>query len=312
MTRPSPRGKGEVQLDRNPSTDTSELKLDCDDALTTETLAPQKDSEPAASAISLGRQCLAEGLGTALLVFFGCGAVSSNGASAGLFGIAFAWGAIVYVLIEAVGDISGAHFNPAVTLTLFLVAGVPWYKVPIYWISQFAGAFVGGAVLAGLTPDDADANVGKYNSGIAINEAVSPAQAFGWEFMGTLGLVLAVLLIAVRPGQHLIHPGFPIGLTVCFCVVAAGPFTGAGINPARVVGAVAFEDGFWDSKAGAHFYVYLLGPFLASIVGPMVAWLLYPADRHGMVMPSVCTSIKRRSLIKQKYKDSKAQRRESL
>lgn len=300
-----------VQMDKNPIAEVEAVQVKLDEELCFQeehqsTEEPDALSATEVKAISLGRQFFAEALGTAFLVFFGCAAVSSNSAGAGLFGIAFAWGTVVYVLCEAVGDISGAHFNPAVTLTLFLVAGVPWYKVPIYWIAQFSGAFLGGALLCGLTPDDATGNVGKYNSGIAIADSVSAAQAFGWEFMGTLGLLLAVLLIAVRPGQHLIHPGFPIGLTVCFVVVTCGPFTGAGINPARALGAVVFQDSFWDSRAGEHFHVYFVGPFVASIVAPMVAWLLYPADRSGMVMPNMCSSTKNAgSLIKQKYKSQK-------
>ena len=93
-----------------------------------------------------------------------------------------------------------------------------------------------------------------------------------------------MLLIAVRPGQHLIHPGFPIGLAVCFAIIVTGPFTGGGINPARAIGAVSLDDGFWDSRAGQNFWVYVVGPVLASLIAPALAWLLY-GEKAGLALP---------------------------
>ena len=101
-----------------------------------------------------------------------------------------------------------------------------------------------------------------------------------------LAIVLTVLLIAVRPGPHLVHPGFPIGLAVCFAIIVTGPFTGGGINPARAIGAVSLQDDFWDGRAGNHFWVYIVGPFLASLIGPALAWLLY-GEKGGLALPKL-------------------------
>ena len=111
--------------------------------------------------------------------------------------------------------------------------------------------------------------------------------------MGTLVIVFGVLFIAVRPYSKLMHPGFPIGMAVCFSILVTGPLTGGGINPARALGAACFQDSFWESRAGKHFYVYIFGPMLAGMLGPVFAWLVYGFDRSGMKLPgakqlSVC------------------------
>ena len=125
----------------------------------------------------LVRECIAETLGTAMIVVFGCGSVTAGGAS--LFGVSFAFGTVVYLMVECLGDVSGAHFNPAVTLTCYLSAGLPLYKAPLYVAAQVAGAFVGGAFLKGIAPSVDGRSV--YNSGLAIPDALTVAQAFCWE-----------------------------------------------------------------------------------------------------------------------------------
>ena len=125
----------------------------------------------------LVRECTAEALGTAMIVVFGCGSVTAGGAS--LFGVSFAFGTVVYLMVECLGDVSGAHFNPAVTLTCYLSAGLPLYKAPLYMAAQVAGAFVGGAFLKGIAPSVDGRSV--YNSGLAIPDALTIAQAFCWE-----------------------------------------------------------------------------------------------------------------------------------
>lgn len=265
------------------------------------------------------REFFAELAGTFAIVFLGCGSVTSGNT---LMSVAFVFGMVVYVAIECVGDVSGAHFNPAVTFTLCLVAGFPPIKVPVFFAAQFAGAFLGGGVLKAMTPG------GTYNSGIGIPDNLSVGQAFMWEFFGTLAIILTVLLVAVRPGQHVMHPGWPIGLTcaspcrnpnhslappqptalcpafahvllfppralsVFFMIAVHGPYTGAGINPARSIGSVVFQSGFLDTKAGKNIWVYILGPFLASLVGPVVAWLLYDSKDSGMTLKSLQAPLK--------------------
>jgi len=98
------------------------------------------------------------------------------------------------------------------------------------------------------------------------------------EFMGTLFLIFCVFNVAVWSHKSDADMGsttvsalapLPIGLAVMVSHLTLGPFTGCGINPARVVGAVVYEDGFWDGDAGKDFWIYIVGPFLASIVAPL-------------------------------------------
>ena len=84
------------------------------------------------------------------------------------------------VMVEALGDVSGAHFNPAVTICLFLSAGLPLFKAVLYIISQYVGAFIGGAFLYGITPKLN--GVSTYNSGLAIPDHLTVDQAFAWEW----------------------------------------------------------------------------------------------------------------------------------
>ena len=107
--------------------------------------------------------------------------------------------------------------------------------------------------------------------------------------LGTLVIIFGVLFIAVRPYPKLMHPGFPIGMTVCFSIIVTGPMTGGGINPARALGAVCFQPSFWDSRAGKYFYIYVLGPMLASLLGPLLAWLVYGSTKSGMQLPRMAT-----------------------
>ena len=129
---------------------------------------------------SLARECIAEALGTAMIVIFGCGSVTAGGAS--LFGVSFAFGAVVYLMVESLGDVSGAHFNPAVTFCLFLCAGLPPLKLVTYIAAQVAGAFIGGGILKSLSPDDPSTSTSTYNSGIAIPDELTASQAFMWEW----------------------------------------------------------------------------------------------------------------------------------
>ena len=253
-------------------------------------MADIKSDDKFAAIKTLGREFMAEFLGCFVIVFIGCGSVSSGNT---LLSIALCFGTAVYVLIESFGDVSGAHFNPAVTLTIFLVAGLPPFKVPLYFAAQFLGAIAGGGILKSMVPNTSD-----YNSGLGIPDGITSGQAFAWEFMGTLAIIMAVLLIAVRPGQHIMHPGWPIGLTVFFCIAVHGPYTGAGINPARSIGAAMFQEGWWETRAGDYWWVYVFAPFAASLFGPLLVYTVYDWEHSGMSLKSV-------PALKDKYKHAR-------
>jgi glycerol uptake facilitator protein len=182
---------------------------------------------------SLGARCLAEALGTFLLVFFGCGAVHAAvlaGAQSGVWQVAIVWGVAVMVAIYVVGGISGAHINPAISVALALWGRFPWRLVAPYVVSQIAGAFLAAAILfmfyGGFLAEKERAKgvvrggpgseitamcYGEYfpNPGpiagtdkgydadehARLNERVSEPLAFAVEVVGTLFLALAVFAL---------------------------------------------------------------------------------------------------------------------
>ena len=227
----------------------------------------------------LMRCAFAEFCATALFVFFGAGSVSASvqAASPGGFIVvepinyAVSFGFGITILAFAVGDVSGAHINPAVTLALAVTGNLPPLSAVVYVFAQIAGGLLGGGLLlASLGPQ-------LYKSGIGLNVGASGGLLF--EFMGTLLLIFVVFNVAVWSGNPVstdfggtvvsaLAP-LPIGLAVMVAHLTLGPFTGCGINPARVIGAVVWEPGFWEGAAGKSFWIYIVGPFLASLAGPL-------------------------------------------
>lgn len=235
-------------------------------------------------------QAFAEFCATLLFVFFGAGSVSASVQAASPAGFtvvepinyAVAFGFGITILAFAVGDVSGAHINPAVTLSLAVTGNLPWPKAAVYALSQFAGGLVGGGLLY--------ASVGSlYKSGIGLSVAAGGGLLF--EFMGTLLLIFVVFNVAVWSGNPVstdfggtvvssLAP-LPIGLAVMVAHLTLGPFTGCGINPARVLGAVVWEPGFWQSAAGKSFWIYFVGPFLASLAGPLTYLVMEGTVKPG-------------------------------
>jgi glycerol uptake facilitator protein len=226
---------------------------------------------------SLTSRCLAEALGTFVLVFFGCGAVHTAvllGAQAGLWQVAVVWGVAIMLAVFVFGGVSGAHINPAVTVTLAVWGGFPWRYVAPYALSQLGGAFLAAATLFTLFgPFLADKekkkgvergrpgsevtamcygeyfpNPGPLAAGdepydaqkhAALNALVSEPVAFLAEVIGTLILALVVFALtdernAAAPTARL-APVF-IGLTVAVLISVIAPLTQACFNPARDLG----------------------------------------------------------------------------
>jgi MIP family channel proteins len=248
---------------------------------------------------------MAELMGTFILVFFGTGVVHASvltGSQSGLWQVAVVWGVAISLAIYAVGAISGAHINPAMTLAFAAFRGFPKHKVPAYLASQLAGAFLAAAVLHGLFASviinfeaahhltrgapgsELSAMVyGEYfpNPAIAQQQGwsvqtISLAQAMLAEALGTAFLAFFVFAVteatnAGGPGRHL-APLF-IGLTVSILISVIAPLTQAGFNPARDFGPRLFAwMAGWGSVAipgprGGFFTVYILSPVVGALTG---------------------------------------------
>ena len=237
------------------------------------------------------RGAWAEAIACCLFVFFGAGSVSgavsatSDAGPVEPVNYALSFGFSITVLAFAIGDVSGGHINPAVTLALAVTGNVTPTRAALYLIFQLLGGLAGGAILYGAVGKD------NYHSGIGLAADVSPEGGFALEFMGTLLLIFVVFNVAVWAGKPLENDmagstvsalaPIPIGLSVLVSHLTLGPFTGCGINPMRVIGAVAFEDSDWWDRHDGVFWIYILGPFLASLVGPLLYMSLYGTVKPG-------------------------------
>jgi MIP family channel proteins len=202
----------------------------------------------------LARSLLAEVIGTFTLVFAGCGAimVDAKTGALGHVGVAISFGLVIMVMIYAVGHISGAHFNPAVTAAFAVSRHFPWARVPLYWGAQLAGALAAALVLRGSLGNVA--HVG------ATLPSGSNAQAFLWEAVLTFFLMFVIMAVATDTRAVGEAAAIAIGATVGLDAMFAGPITGASMNPARSLGpAIAAAD---FTSIG----VYLTAPFLGAVI----------------------------------------------
>ena len=171
---------------------------------------------------------LAEILGTFAIVFCGTGAIIINQETAGAIthvGVAITFGLIVMCMIYALGNISGAHFNPAVTLAFALFNKFKWKQVLPYVMSQTLGAFAASALLRLLFPDN-------KLLGATLPSGVW-SQTFILEFILTFLLMLVILHVANGSKEQGMFAGLAIGGTVLLEAMFAGPICGASMNPVR-------------------------------------------------------------------------------
>jgi aquaporin NIP len=219
----------------------------------------------------LARTLTAEAIGTFALVFAGCGAimVDARTHALGHVGVAISFGLVIMVMIYAVGHISGAHFNPAVTFAFALSRHFPWPRVAAYWAAQLAGALAAALVLRGSLGDVA--RVG------ATLPSGSDGQAFLWE--GVLSFFLMFVIMAVATDTRAVGEAaaVAIGGTVGLDAMFGGPVTGASMNPARSLGPAIAATDF------TALWVYLSAPLVGAALAACVYQLLRADERTDAV-----------------------------
>lgn len=201
-----------------------------------------------------------EFIGTFALVFCGTGAVTVNEITNGSVthvGIAITFGLIVMAMIYAVGDISGAHLNPAVTIAFAANGNFSWKEVAPYVLSQISGAIAASAVLKYLFPQS-------VLLGCTIPLADS-MQSFVLEILLTFFLMFVILHVAKGSKEQGMFAGLAIGAVVLLEAMFAGPVSGASMNPARSL-APAIISGHME-----HIWIYLIAP----VIGALIAVVLY-------------------------------------
>lgn len=207
------------------------------------------------------RKYLAEIIGTFALVFCGTGAIIINQEAGGVIthaGIAITFGLIVSAMIYTVGDISGAHLNPAVTIAFWVAKEFPIKEIIPYIMSQGIGAFLASITLKFLFPTNATLG-STLPSG-------SPMQSFVLELILTFILMFVILHVAKGSKEQGMFAGIAIGSVVLLEAMFAGPICGASMNPIRSI-APAIISGHLE-----HVWVYILAPILGAILA-VFAWM---------------------------------------
>ena len=204
---------------------------------------------------SLLRRTIAEGIGVYAIVTAGCGAIVVNSMTGSLthVGVALTFGMVVAVMIAAAGHLSGAHFNPAVTVAFALTRHFPWREVPLYATGQLLGAFLGAATLQVLFGPVAHLG--------ATLPAGSAVQSLGLEVLLTAMLMFVIISVATDTRAVGQLAAIAIGATVALDALWGGPISGASMNPARSFGP-ALMAGVW-----ANHWVYWLGPLVGASIG---------------------------------------------
>ena len=211
------------------------------------------------------KRSAAEVIGTFCLVFAGTGAIVINDVSDGQIthvGVALTFGLVVMAMIYAVGDVSGAHLNPAVTLGFWIARRFPGKTVVPYILSQLAGAFTASAVLWVVVPT--------HESLGATLPSGAAWQSFVLEIILTSMLMFVILAVSSGAKEKGLMAGIAVGGVIAFEALFAGPISGASMNPARSL-APAVVSGNLTAL-----WVYLIAPIIGAAIGVVACKLVHP------------------------------------
>ncbi len=200
------------------------------------------------------KKALAEGLGTFMIVFTGCGAVMISERFSGSIpslAIPVIFGLTVAIMIYALGHISGAHFNPAVTLAFTIARHFPAHRVIPYLVAQFLGAVAAVWLLVAILP-----------AGSGFGATIPNVPTFAavvWEFVLTFLLMFVIISVATDTRAVGTMAGVAIGGAVTVSAFVGGPLTGASMNPAR-----SFGPALWAGVLDTY-WIYVVGPILGAV-----------------------------------------------
>lgn len=218
------------------------------------------------------KRYIAELLGTMVLVLFGCGSAAVAGPILGNLGIAMAFGLSIVAMAYVIGDISGCHINPAVSIGMWIDGRMEAKDLIMYIVFQCIGAIIGIAILAAII--NSSAYLGGYaTTGLGQN-GFGTASAVGLNVVGAIIVEIILTFVFVftvlgvtKKAENATIAGIVIGLTLAFVHIMGIPLTGTSVNPARSLAPALFIGG----QALQQVWVFILAP----IVGAVIAGLLY-------------------------------------
>ncbi|CAL5346226.1 unnamed protein product [Camellia sinensis] len=232
---------------------------------------PPKTNQDSDCIISIPfiQKVIAEVLGTYFLIFAGCAAVVVDAASNNAVshaGVSVVWGLVVMVMVYSVGHISGAHFNPAVTIAFATCKRFPWKQVPAYLAAQILGSTLASGTLRLIFSGTQNHFAGTLPTG-------SDMQSFVLEFVITFYLMFVISGVATDNRAIGELAGLAVGSTILLNVMFAGPISGASMNPARSLGPAIVSSqykGIW---------IYLVAPTCGAVAGAWVYNIIRFTDK---------------------------------
>lgn len=212
----------------------------------------------------------AELVGTFVLTLFGCGSAAIAGATLGTLGIAFAFGLSIVAMAYAIGNVSGCHINPAVSLGVWLSGKMSGKDFAGYVVAQFIGAILAALVLACIINQTnlggiATTGLGANGYGAASSIGLSACGSILVETILTAVFVLTIL--GVTDGEKTsVIAGIVIGLTLTFVHIMGIPLTGTSVNPARSFGPALILGG----QALCQVWAFIVGPAIGAVVAALL------------------------------------------
>ncbi len=240
------------------------------------------------------RALFAEGLGTALLVFFGAGTatltfgfkITGTSLSAGVAATALAFGLVLLVLVYGIGPISGCHVNPAVTIGCLAARRITLVDAVGYWGAQIVGGIAGAGALYGVVHTSS-----RYNSSTALGadgygkSSMIGANATGAivaEVILTFIFVFVILAVTWRASNATVA-GLVIGLSLTLVHITGIPIDGTSVNPARSIGPALFVGG----SALSQLWVFIIAPLIGGTLAALGYQLFYPkGEKEASVEPA--------------------------
>lgn len=224
--------------------------------------------------MQFSKKCIAEFIGTLILVVFGCGVAVATGCEGndGVVATALAFGLVIVAMAYSVGNISGCHINPAVSLAILINKKMTGKEFVGYVVSQVLGAIAGAAIVGLLFGDFANLGGNAVQDGVvaAYGDSVSLVIGLVAEIVLTFGFVLAILGVTSKTENKAVT-GIVIGLSLTLVHLLGIRLTGTSVNPARSLGPALLQMIGGNFTAISQIWIFIVGP----LVGAAIAALVY-------------------------------------